>query len=169
MLVGKYKQGPWQLFGGWEFFRQANPSGDYPNGFQTIGGYNVPGNILNNKNFPTVWITTNAYNNNRIENIFWRGAKYAVNDRLDVAAAFYYIEQNNYLAAPATCTGTGIHTSSAACVGSFDALSFLIDYRPLRRVDLYAGVSLSNVYGGLANGYLAAQNIDPTAGVRIKF
>jgi hypothetical protein len=30
-------------------------------------------------------------------------------------------------------------------------------------------VSLSNVYGGLANGYLAAQNIDPTVGVRVKF
>jgi hypothetical protein len=29
--------------------------------------------------------------------------------------------------------------------------------------------SRSNVYGGLANGYLAAQNIDPTVGVRIKF
>jgi len=30
-------------------------------------------------------------------------------------------------------------------------------------------VALSNVYGGLANGYMAAQNIDPTVGVRIKF
>jgi hypothetical protein len=28
---------------------------------------------------------------------------------------------------------------------------------------------LSNVYGGLASGYVAAQNIDPTIGLRIKF
>ncbi len=55
------------------------------------------------------------------------------------------------------------------CAGAYDALSFLIDYRPLKRIDLYAGVSLSNVYGGLASGYLAAQNIDPTVGVRVKF
>jgi predicted porin len=169
MLVGKYKWGPWQGFGGWEYFRQANPSDDYPNGFKTIGNYNVPGNILNNKNFPTVWITTNAYNVNRVENIFWLGAKYAVNDRLDLIGALYYIEQNNYLAAPAVCTGTGIHISSASCAGSYDTFSLLIDYRPLKRIDVYAGVALSNVYGGLANGYLAAQNIDPTIGVRIKF
>ena len=169
MLAAKYKWGPWQAMGGWEYFRQANPSDDYPNGFKTIGGYNVPGNILNNKNFPTVWITTNAYNVNRVENIFWVGGKYAINDRLDVMGAFYYIEQNNFLAAPAVCTGTGIHISSSACAGAYDALSFLIDYRPLKRIDLYAGVSLSNVYGGLASGYLAAQNIDPTVGVRVKF
>ena len=52
MLVGKYRWGPWQFYAGWEWFRQANPSDDYPNGFQTIGGYNVPGNILSNKKFP---------------------------------------------------------------------------------------------------------------------
>ena len=28
---------------------------------------------------------------------------------------------------------------------------------------------VSNVYAGLANGYLATQNIAPTAGLRIKF
>ena len=114
-------------------------------------------------------MTTNAYNTDRVENIFWLGAKYAVNDRLDLIGALYYIGQNNYLQAPAVCTGTGIHISSAACAGSFDTFSFLIDYRPLKRIDLYAGVALSNIYGGLANGYLAAQNIDPTVGLRIKF
>jgi hypothetical protein len=30
-------------------------------------------------------------------------------------------------------------------------------------------ISLSNVSGGLANGYLAAQAIDPSVGLRIKF
>ena len=57
----------------------------------------------------------------------------------------------------------------AASTGTLDTFSLLIDYRPVRRVDLYAGVSLSNVYAGLANGYQATQNIDPTVGVRIKF
>jgi hypothetical protein len=42
-------------------------------------------------------------------------------------------------------------------------------YCPVKRVDLYAGVALSNVCGGLANGYIAARNIDPTVGLRIKF
>jgi hypothetical protein len=45
----------------------------------------------------------------------------------------------------------------------------LIDYRPVKRVDVYAGVALSNVYIGLANRFRQTQNIDPTVGVRIKF
>ena len=36
-------------------------------------------------------------------------------------------------------------------------------------MDVYAGVMVSNVYGGLANGYFATQTINPTAGIRIKF
>ena len=58
---------------------------------------------------------------------------------------------------------------NGACAGSTDFLSFLIDYRPVKRVDLYAGVLVSNVHGGLANGYQVTQNIAPTAGLRIKF
>ena len=167
LALAKYTWGPAQIFGGWEFFRQANPSNDYPNGFKTIANYNVPGNILDNKAFPTVWITTDAYDNNRLYDTLWTGVKYAVNDRLDVMGAIYYAWQNDYSTSP--CTGQGIHISSGACYGTFDAFSLLIDYRPVRRVDLYAGVSLSNVYAGLANGYQATQNIDPTVGVRIKF
>jgi hypothetical protein len=83
--------------------------------------------------------------------------------------SFYYIEHNNFLQAPAVCTGTGVHISSANCAGVFDTFSFLVDYRPVKRIDLYAGVALSNLYGGMANGFLAAQNIDPTVGLRIKF
>jgi hypothetical protein len=36
-------------------------------------------------------------------------------------------------------------------------------------MDLYFGVALSNVYGGMSSGYLQTQNIDPTVGLRIKF
>jgi len=39
----------------------------------------------------------------------------------------------------------------------------------VKRVDVYAGVALSNVYEGLANRFRQTQNIDPTVGVRIKF
>ena len=59
--------------------------------------------------------------------------------------------------------------SSGSCAGSEDFFSALIDYRPFKRVDLYAGLMVSNVYGGLASGYPATQDITPTAGIRIKF
>jgi predicted porin len=167
LALTKYTWGPAQLFAGWEYFRQANPSDDFPNGFKTIGNYSVPGNILDNKAFPTVWVTTNAFNIQRVYNTIWAGFKYAVNDRLDVMGAFYYAWQNDYSTTP--CTGQGIHTSSSACAGTLDTFSLLVDYRPVKRIDLYAGVALSNVYAGLASGFQATQNIDPTVGVRIKF
>ena len=80
--------------------------------------------------------------------------------------------------------------SSNKCGGSQDAFSFLADWRPFKRVDVYGGVMLSNVYGGLANGFFSTttyavpegkkiltatvntprtQEFDPTVGVRIRF
>ena len=91
----------------------------------------------------------------------------------------------------APCTGTGAFISSSKCAGSQDGISFMADWRPFKRVDIYAGVMISNVYGGLANGFTETytyvvptgggkfftatstsahtQNIDPTVGVRIRF
>ena len=123
------------------------------------------------------------YANPRIANVFFIGAKYAVTPQIDVAAAFYYLEQNNYNSSTTPCAyanATFIHAerhirfevsrlNNSACAGSQDAYSFLIDYRPVKRVDLYAGVMISNVYGGLANGFPVTQEIAPTAGLRIKF
>jgi predicted porin len=172
LLLARYKWGPATLYGGYGWIKQANPSDDYLNGFKTIGGWSVPATIPSTipgaaTLFPTQWTIDNAYTINRIAPYFWFGAKYAINSQLDVTGAFYYLSQNDY--STSLCTGTGIHTSSGSCSGSEDFLSFLIDYRPVKRVDLYAGVMLSNVYGGLASGYQQVQTINPTGGLRIKF
>jgi predicted porin len=112
----------------------------------------------------------------------------------DVTGAFYWLGQNDYnysvstakatygITMPAACTNvvtSGVkpngqpfsitRASSGKCSGSTDFLSFLIDWRPVKRVDVYAGVMLSNVYGGLANGYYATQTVNPTAGIRVRF
>ena len=132
-------------------------------------------------------------------NTVWTGFKWYVRDNLSVAMGFYYQNQNNYnfsvnssgITLPAACTGTGAFISSSKCAGSQDAVSLLIDYRPVGRVDLYAGVMLSNVYGGLASGFTQTttyyapeahgkiftatattantQEWDPTIGIRIRF
>ena len=107
---------------------------------------------------------------NRIANVFFIGAKYAVTSQIDVAAAYYYLEQNNYNSSTTPCAyanttnsqpnGNPLEVSrinNSACAGSQDAISFLIDYRPVKRVDLYAGVMISNVFGGLANSYAVTQ------------
>jgi len=199
--LAKYKWQQWTLYGAYEYIRQQNPSGDFPNGFETIGyfnvpatipGYNIPGTIAN-RLFPTQWVINNAYNIPRRADVFWVGVKYSFNPQLDVIAAFYELSQNNYnftvptagvtrgITTPAACTNesTTVNTakgsvvisrvSSGKCAGTTDFLSFLIDYRPVSRVTIYAGVMESNVYAGLANGYFKTQTINPTAGIRIKF
>ena len=112
----------------------------------------------------------------------------------DLTGAYYWLGQNDYnysvsttgatagVTTPAACTTTvtsGVkpngqafsitRVSSGKCAGSTDFISALIDWRPVKRVDVYAGVMISNVYAGLANGYYATQTVNPTAGVRIKF
>ena len=183
-LLGKYKfaQFPLTISGGWEYIKQANPRDTFPNGFTTLAGYNVPGTITGNKAFPTAWISYTTYNTNRIANVFFFGGKYAVTPQIDVAAAYYYLEQNNFNSSATPCAyanstivepnGRSLVVSrvnNSSCAGSQDAISFMIDYRPVKRVDLYAGLMISNIYAGLANGYQATQNIAPTAGLRIKF
>jgi predicted porin len=187
MLLAKYKWGPATAFGGYEWWRQGNPSDDYLNGFQTIGGWNVPATIPStvpgaSKLWPTAWTKYTTYTDNRFVNVFWFGGKYAVNSQLDLVGAFYYLGQNNYNSSATPCanattsfvqpsgnTLTVSRVNSGSCAGTEDAISFLVDYRPVKRVDLYAGVMISNVYAGLANGFQATQNIAPTAGLRVKF
>ncbi|HUN98433.1 MAG TPA: hypothetical protein VMU69_19655 [Bradyrhizobium sp.] len=186
--VAKYTfaQIPLAISGGYAWLKQSNPTGYYPDGFQTIGGWNVPGTIPSSsplaKFFPTQWITYNQYENARIAPYWFFGAKYAVTPQIDVSGAFYYLSQNNYNSSATPCAWanttyvepsgqkfTVARLNNGACAGSTDFISFMIDYRPVKRFDLYAGVMVSNVYGGLANGYQETQLIAPTAGLRIKF
>ena len=69
------------------------------------------------------------------------------------------------------------HGSLAPCAGSqhpqwagtFNAISGLIDWQFAPKWDLYGGLVYSKVNSGLANGYIERDNIDPTAGLRLRF
>jgi hypothetical protein len=109
-----------------------------------------------------------------------------VRSDLEAAVGFYYQGQNNFN--PSPCTGSGPFISSSKCSGSQDGLSVYLDWKPVKRVDIYAGVMLTNVYGGLANGFFSTstafipgttktvsfntartQSYDPTIGLRVRF
>ncbi|HZZ24222.1 MAG TPA: hypothetical protein VFE60_17280 [Roseiarcus sp.] len=186
LFTAKYKVRALTVYGGYAWLKQEDPSaGSFPNGFRTIGGWNVPATIPSTipgaaKLFPTTWITTTNFAIPRIAPYFWLGAKYAVTPQLDVTGAFYYLDQTNFNTT--ACAGTLFTTvqpngnkiavgriNSGNCAGSETFWSALIDYRPFKRVDLYAGLMVSNVYGGLASGFPATEDISPTAGIRIKF
>jgi predicted porin len=184
LFTAKYKVQALTVYGGYGWIKQANPSDDYLNGFQTIGGWDVPATIPSSvpgaKLFPTAWTNFTNYNVNRMAPYFWVGAKYAITPQVDVTGAYYYQQQSDFNTSTCTYGNSTIvspdgnklvinRVSSNKCAGVQDAFSALIDWRPVKRVDLYAGLMLSNVYGGFANGFQATQNIAPTAGLRIKF
>ena len=189
-LVARYRLDPVPvtLYGGWIYARQMNPSDDFLTGFQTIAqGIFIPPGAFNKSGvYTNSAVAVNDFDIQRVLNTFWFGARWKIRSDLEAKAGFYYQSQNNFNTG--ACTGSGAFINSNRCGGSQDGLSFLLDWKPVRRVDIYAGVLLSNVYGGLANGFFSTstafipgtttavsvntartQNYDPTVGIRIRF
>ena len=149
-------------------------------------------------------IQANAYVKPDDQQVAWLGAKYALLSNLDAAVGYYYEWQNDYTAVnanktkytadqgyvgtacgPSTITGTSnsgyskTHVADAnhsSCAGHQEAISGMLDWRPVKRVDIYGGVMYSDVTGGFANasnskGY-AFDHLNNTAfttGVRVAF
>jgi predicted porin len=155
VIMLRYRYRAVTFYGGFEVIEFQNPSDTYPQGFTALGGYTVlPGAVK-----------TTEYDIAKILRIAWVGVKVAVRDDLDVAAAVYHYNQNNYNTA--TCTNGGL--SDSKCAGTLDAASAMVDYRVTKRLDAYAGLMWSRVGGGLASGYLNFQNVGPTVGLRFQF
>jgi predicted porin len=161
-LLGRYKWEKYKFYLGYIHSVSVNPSNpdDFLSGTSTI----APG-----INVPPGFVTTNAYTVPRVLNTVWTGVRYSVKSNLDLASGVYWESQNNFLAPPAVCAGSGSATSSSRCGGGRYSYSFLVDYLPVPRVDLYAGVLVSNVYGGVASGFQHTDNIAPTVGARFRF
>jgi hypothetical protein len=89
------------LYGGYELYRQSDPSGRYPSGFTSLGGFDIrPGGI--------------AYVP-KVMNVYWTGARYQPVGQVDLAAAFYWQKQNDY--SKKACAGTGVYTNSSMLGG----------------------------------------------------
>jgi predicted porin len=154
-VMARYAYNIATVFGGFEYILFQKPSDAYPDGFTTLGGYTVlPG-----------YVNSTAYTNNKILRALWTGVRLDIRDDLALAGAYYHYDQNDYNTS--ACTEGGLSASS--CHGTENAVSAMIDYRPIRRVDAYAGVMWSQVTGGLASGNLYRVNLAPTAGVRVQF
>jgi predicted porin len=155
-VMGRYEViQPLKLFAGYEHIRYANPATPLAAGFSDIGGYTL------------AFVNNEAYDNARVVQVYWVGARYTVIPKLDLTAAYYGYHQNAY--------GTGKQAGCATnafstCSGRFEAFSFDADYYFNRHFDAYAGAMYSGVYDGVASGYLFhTTNINPTIGVRYKF
>jgi predicted porin len=166
MLVGKYSNGPLKLFAGYEFIRYAPPSDPFApgTGFSNIAGDFVCAGCaaINNTN-----INNTAFSaGDKLFHVFWTGAKYAVTDNLDVIGAYYHYDQPAF-GSPVNCAANA--AAFANCHGTFDAVSFAVDWQFAKKFDAYAGIMFSQNNGGLANGFLNRSTIDPTVGLRFRF
>jgi predicted porin len=144
----KYTIGPWKLFGGYEYIDFANPNNPLNPGAFITGGF-IAG-VVNNTNFT----------NDKIQQTAWIGAKYSITPALDITGAYYHEWQNSFATgANAGCTDA----RATQCSGSLDVVSLVADWRFARHIDMYAGVSWSQVQNGLASGFLQA-NGTPAGG-----
>ncbi len=171
ILAGKYTYHQVTLYSGYEFAVFMPPSYNYPGGFGTLGGYNVLPGAVN----------STAYIDNKHLQVAWTGVKYAVRSDLDISGAYYIAHQNDYRPPGAKSTVCGPNTVAAVpgaspqgslntyCAGDLQAVSFLIDYRPLKRLDVYGGMMYSIASGGIASGYIHSNNFAPTVGVQLSF
>ena len=171
IVAAKYEFGALKLFGGYEYAVYAPPSDAYPNGFQSLGGYTVLPGAVN----------TTAYINNKQLQVGWIGARYALLRNVDLAGAYYIASQNNYAPPTAKIGACGPNTVAAVpgatpqgtlnsyCAGHLQAISALVDYKPVKRLDLYGGFMYSAASGGIASGYIHNSDFAPTVGLRFSF
>jgi predicted porin len=145
MLLAKYTNGPLKLYAGYEHIRFMAPS-DPQTVFTDISGDLL---CINCQAFNNTTITNTAFGVNglgdKILQIVWTGAKYAVTDQLDVIAAYYQYIQNSFFGTaargPAPCSGA----EHPQCAGTFYAISAAVDWKFAPKWDLYAGFMFSQV------------------------
>jgi predicted porin len=166
--LAKYAVGQLKLYAGYEYIDFAPPS-DVPTTLDASNGTTV------GAGFPLTAISGTAFSglpgsgSDKHLQIMWTGAKYSINDNLDVATGYYHYIQNDFLVATKTTNCIASAAAHSQCAGTMDAISGVIDWRFAAKWDAYAGIMYSNVNGGLSNGFLVRNNIDPTVGLRFRF
>jgi predicted porin len=155
-VMAAYKMDPIpvKLYAGYEHIQFANPTHPLAAGTSGLGG------------FVLAYVSNTTYSKDRDLDVYWAGVRYSVLRRLDVTAAFYGFRQNAYgTGSQAGCSSDAFST----CSGNFRAYSLDADYRFTRRFDIYLGGMYSEVWDGVASGYLERTNFNPTIGARFIF
>src|SRR5260221_3079369 len=105
MLLARYTNGPLKLDAGFEQIRYSAPS-DPQTSFTNVAGDFV---CLGCQAFNNTNINNTAFGAagfaDRIFDIYWTGAKYAVTNQVDVIAAYYHYTQHSNFGTP---TGGGM-------------------------------------------------------------
>ena len=181
VIVGaKYQVDRLKVYAGYEWIQFANPS-DPVFRFTDIAGDLVCINTGTASCGALIGTTINnsAFSHgDKIQQLVWAGGRYALTDSLDLAAAYYHVQQNDFSGglanSPARGTGAALTcgattTALSSCAGTIDAGSVLLDWKFAPKWDTYIGTLYSRLNGGLANGFLAKDNWATTAGLRFRW
>jgi len=174
------------LYGGWLHIEFNDPTNPLSNGQTTLGNYVI--GVANNFRYETP----------QIQDWFWVGGKYAVN-QWSFTGAYYYQQHNTFVAGagldnagvnagignvqqptgvsicnPATVTaakqgGTVFAAPSSNCSGFFQSVAFMIDYAFNKNVDIYTGVNYNDIHGGYIAGQQLTSQVTGITGLRLKF
>ncbi len=162
MLALKYKWEKFRFYGGYEYIWQDNPTNPLGVGASAQGSYLLSGVEDNNLDSPK-----------RVQ-IWWTGAKYAIDKKTDVTLSWYHQLQHDFRV-PSTCNATA--GFRASCAGTLNEWSLYFDHHFTKRFDMFAGIAVSDVTGGLGIAiphgpgvpYDYDTNVAPTVGGRFIF
>ncbi len=162
-IAAKYTYEQFKFYAGWSHVIYHNPENNAGIGSDNDqGGYIL--SQVNNFNYPYA----------KILNTEWIGLRYAYDPKTELVLAYYHEGQNQFGSAANIKAGNcntkpSQNLYASYCSGTLDAVSGYVDYHFTKRFDAYAGMMVSNVAGGIANGYNYYTNWAPTAGVRFTF
>ncbi len=155
------------IFGGYQYVTMSNPDHEqsYYSGFTTQNGYQflTAGKL--------------AYGSDKVLETAWTGLRYETGPWA-FTGAYYYWGQNAYLNAKSencsTASSGKINNGfgkqiASNCSGELNQGSFLIDYTFNKHFDIYAGVTVSEIAGGLSSGFLQTNDVSVASGFRVKF
>jgi predicted porin len=168
IVAAKYQFDKWKLYAGYEHTQFANAS-DTITSFTDIAGDQVTAGVGGTK------IASSAafVHGDKIQQLVWTGAKYAITDSLDLTGAYYHVWQNDYSGglAPAGTANTcaQVSTIQSSCAGSIDAASILLDWKFAPKWDTYVGALYSKFSGGTDSGMQVSSAWTGTAGLRFRW
>ena len=143
-LAAKYTWSQFKFFAGYAHDELQNPSQNVGIGSTNQqGGYQLSS------------VNNDFYTHPKILQTAWTGVRYAYSSQLELIAAYYYVHQNQFgtAAQNLTCATAKTQNAKAAqCAGDLNAVSAFADYHFTKRFDVYGGLEVSTVNGGIAGG-----------------
>ncbi len=159
LVSARYTYERLKLYLGYEYYAFKDPADTILAPFVDYNGYAV--SVAANDAFQY---------HDKIQQLVWTGLRYAYDSRLDFSLGYYHVWQNSYGSVScATSRNNAVVKNASTCAGAEDALGLVAQYHFNENLQLYGGLMVSAVSGGMANGFLYPNSVDPMVGLRYVF